>query len=302
MNINEKLAKLIESDKRHYDELLAKVDSQQLNLSHSSQIIWHYVKLDGDLNPRIEELARRIVKQITSFVIPPDKRANQDDPQPSVTDWMNARDTFNLKEKSGEPGEVLLFFLLELVTQAPQLICKMDLKTNSADETKGSDGIHIGWCEQRKRFKLYFGEAKLHKDFTGAAYEAIKSIAAYHKSKKQSHDILLVTRHFKHLDAELKRQIIASIDPDKGSKDYISQYAALVGYDCDSYSKIKGTTKQPEELPQLVIDKMKEQAEYISKRIEEENLKDLEFHFFILPLETVQLFRDKFNDALIGKR
>ena len=65
--------------------------------------------------------------------------------------------TDNSPDKTGEAGETLLFFLMEAVLGAPQLVAKMELKTNSNDEVKGSDGIHVRWNEQDKLVDLYFG-------------------------------------------------------------------------------------------------------------------------------------------------
>ena len=299
-NIQDQLRSLIEADHRHFEAALQFIETREYPASGNSRILWHTINFDGDGNVLVGDLARRLVKQIVSFAIPVGKRADASNPQPEITDWINARSSFNLKDRSGEPGEILLFFLLELVEQAPQLICKMDLKTNASDESKGADGVHVGWCNHRKKLKLYFGEAKLHADFQGAAYDALKSIATYYDSRKKGHDLLLVTRHFKHSSAELKRLVTNAIDPDEGSKDFISQYAALIGYDCDIYRNAKSSTDRKLALKKELSAKMEAQKDYIMGRIEAEELSELELHFFILPFDTVQIFRDKFNEGLVG--
>ena len=54
----------------------------------------------------------------------------------------------NNPDRTGEAGEVLLFFLVEAILEAPQIVAKMELKTNHKDEVKGSDGIHARWNEK----------------------------------------------------------------------------------------------------------------------------------------------------------
>lgn len=86
-------------------------------------------------------------------------------------------------DKTGEAGETLLFFLMEAIIGAPQLVAKMELKTNSNDEVKGSDGIHIKWNEKDKIVDFYFGESKLYQKISSAMDSALKVLMIFIRMK-----------------------------------------------------------------------------------------------------------------------
>ena len=55
----------------------------------------------------------------------------------------------NQLESGGEPGELILYALLEWVLKAPRLVSKMYLKTNNNMPVHGTDGIHLGYDEAK---------------------------------------------------------------------------------------------------------------------------------------------------------
>ncbi len=70
--------------------------------------------------------------------------------------------------KAGEPGEVALFVLTEAVLGAPQIACKMYLKTNSEMPVHGSDGVHISFDKEGQLLRLFWGESKLYAKLSDA--------------------------------------------------------------------------------------------------------------------------------------
>jgi hypothetical protein len=66
--------------------------------------------------------------------------------------------------RTGEAGELLLYLLTEWILKAPQILAKMGLKTNRDMPVHGTDGIHIGYAPDKKRFCFYWGESKLFED------------------------------------------------------------------------------------------------------------------------------------------
>ena len=63
--------------------------------------------------------------------------------------------------RNGEGGELLLYLLTEWVLEAPQIIAKMPLKTNSNMPVHGSDGIHVKLCSTSGKLMFIWGESKL---------------------------------------------------------------------------------------------------------------------------------------------
>ena len=61
----------------------------------------------------------------------------------------------------GEPGELIAFIVLEAFFNAPQIACKMFLKTSEKMPIHGSDSVHIRMLDGDK-LELIWGEAKLY--------------------------------------------------------------------------------------------------------------------------------------------
>ena len=55
-----------------------------------------------------------------------------------------ARRSFTDVAKTGEGGEMLLFLLAERFLKLPQILCKMDLKTDTRMHYHGADGVYAG--------------------------------------------------------------------------------------------------------------------------------------------------------------
>jgi hypothetical protein len=109
---------------------------------------------------------------------------------------------------------MLLYFLLEAVLGAPQMVTKIALKTNPELETFGSDGIHMKWHEEHGLLDVYFGEAKLYQDIGDAATKAVTSIEGFHENDMDRFELRMVTSHFKHADGETKEAVLnGSIAP-----------------------------------------------------------------------------------------
>ncbi|WP_139768605.1 HamA C-terminal domain-containing protein, partial [Salmonella enterica] len=91
--------------------------------------------------------------------------------------FMQAMGLFTSLSNSGEGGELILFLFAEKFLKLPQIICKMNLKTNPEMHYHGADGVHIGVDNQSQKLCLYWGESKLYSDLTQAIYKCMKSIS-----------------------------------------------------------------------------------------------------------------------------
>jgi ribosome-binding ATPase YchF (GTP1/OBG family) len=60
----------------------------------------------------------------------------------------------------GEGGELLLYCFLESHLKAPKIISKMEIKDDSQDYIKGSDGIHLLRLDENN-YQLIYGESKM---------------------------------------------------------------------------------------------------------------------------------------------
>lgn len=69
--------------------------------------------------------------------------------------------TFTDLSNTGEGGEMLLYLLAERFLKVPQVLCKMDLKTDSHMHYHGADGVYAS-VNEGGLLKLFWGESKVY--------------------------------------------------------------------------------------------------------------------------------------------
>jgi hypothetical protein len=211
-----------------------------------------------------------------------------------------ARQFFRDEERSGEAGEMLLYFLLEAVLNAPQMVAKISLKTNPKVETFGSDGIHMKWDEADDVLDVYFGEAKLYQDLDRAASEAVESIEKFHARSMEEFELRLVTRHFKHTEGPTRDAVLGYVNRGTASETVRVNHACLLGYEWDEYANL------PDGKLDAMIKEFRSRYERDRPRIEallNEKFarfreKRLRFEIFIVPFTSVEEFRKAFLESL----
>jgi hypothetical protein len=169
---------------------------------------FHHLRLDSNGRPRWKDLAQNLASHILSYCFSVQKRAEARSDVEVMDLRREARDFFRDEKRSGEAGEMLLYFILEAFLQAPQMVSKISLKTNPEVETFGSDGIHMKWNEHDEMLDVYFGEAKLYQELGPATTSAVESIEKFHANSMEEFELRLLTRHFKHANDELKTQVL----------------------------------------------------------------------------------------------
>jgi hypothetical protein len=103
---------------------------------------------------------------ITRFRDPSLPKAKERDTKFNSTEAVTvlveqARRSFTDLAKTGEGSEMLLFLLAERFLKLPQVLCKMDLKTDSRMHYHGADGVYAGIAPEGM-LKLYWGESKIY--------------------------------------------------------------------------------------------------------------------------------------------
>jgi hypothetical protein len=137
----------------------------------------------------------------------------------------------------GELGEILLYCLLESHLNAPKILTKLELKTNSNDYVKGADGVHLLKLNESD-YQLILGESKLNSDISLGIYKAFGSIDKFLKStSKLELEIDLVNSELvkESYDEEsynaLKKIIIPSAKEDETHLDY--SFGIFLGFDIE---------------------------------------------------------------------
>ena len=206
--------------------------------------------------------------------------------------------------RNGECGELILYLLTEWVLEAPQLIAKMALKTNSEMPVFGSDGVHVKYCAKSSRLYLYWGEAKLYDDVSDAITKAIESINTALDPAKARHELDLVKRNvdLSGFDPVAKAELLKFLDP--AEENYNKRFdviTALIGFNFDAYSDVGAAEGEQAEarFAALATEKLEALAPSVAEKLKNAGLDATTLELFFLPVPNVQKLRDLFQ-AKIG--
>ncbi|MFE1817000.1 HamA C-terminal domain-containing protein [Metapseudomonas otitidis] len=299
--------KLIDVDIDDHKQCLDLVEHTQRTKSLNTTLRFHHLKFDGNGRPMSKALAELLYQYIIHYCIAAKNRPSPITAKESAKLIKEARKLFrhpditdDSPDKTGEAGEALLFFLMESVIQAPQIVSKMELKTNRKLEANGSDGIHAKWNETDEIVDFYFGESKLYRKIEDAITSALKSIESFHADEIYKHEFTMITKHFKYADIEVQKAVTEHIklgEPGPGAR---VNHACLIGYNWDAYEN--KNNKSSKELAFEFKEKLSKEtpniAALLDKKLEGFSKKHLCLDVFFIPFPSVQDFRNEFNEAL----
>jgi hypothetical protein len=212
----------------------------------------------------------------------------------------------NQLESGGEPGELILYALLEWVLKAPRLVSKMYLKTNNNMPVHGTDGIHLGYDEAKDLLTIYFGESKIYQSFSSAADAAFASMAELLANSGQiSREIEILNNlsDLNSLDPAFRAKIADYINPYSTSKLTLQKrivHACLLGFEYAAYNRI--LTLEPDKVAPAFEEKYKKRIGSACRVIERHYGKRLpvttNLHLFLLPFPSLKVFRAAFYEKL----
>ena len=171
-----------------------------------------------------------------------------------------AKRSFTDLAKTGEGGEMLLFLLAERFLKLPQILCKMDLKTDARMHYHGADGIYAGVTTEGM-LKLYWGESKVYKDVVSAIQDCLSSLAPFllepeHEDAERERDLILLSDKADLSDPALTEALKRYFDRNSTQSRRV-QYCgvALVGFDAEFYpgDGVKAIADQLAEAARLAL-------------------------------------------------
>ncbi|MGO4323035.1 HamA C-terminal domain-containing protein [Pseudomonas sp. KB_12] len=267
----------------------------------------HHMRFDGNGRPAIKPLAEALYQYIIEYCISCKNRPEQLNTRQAAKLTKEARELFRhppntpkTPDTSGEAGEALLFFLNEAILEAPQIVAKMELKTNRKDEVKGSDGIHIKWCAEDNMIDFYFGESKMYQDVNRAVSAALESVDSFHEGKMYKHEFNMVTKHFKYADEKVRTAVMDLIKFGEPGPGVRINHACLIGYDWAEFSSdpTASLKKNIEDFRSRLLQDSSRLSQILNNKFSKFEKKHLRFEVFFIPFPSVQEFRDAFNEAL----
>lgn len=139
-NIKAGFAGISKLEKDALEAVLVTVSDQELVDDTKLLVNCHHVALDGSCLPRLTDLTDNLARWVQEYVIPRSTLQKADNSAPHIRRRKEAAlrqqalETFKKNGISGEQGELLMFVIAEAILGLPQLLCKMDLKTDNLDE------------------------------------------------------------------------------------------------------------------------------------------------------------------------
>lgn len=274
----------------------------------------YVLELDGNGMPPVDDLVKFLASNATDFAITRSKiaEAKAYDARNNATRKLaqlqsDARALFKTTGRSGEGGELLLYLMAQEFLKLPQLISKMPHKTNKEMPVHGTDGIHIS-VEKTEGGEpilgLYWCESKLYQRPDQAIAECLKDLSEYvlveggaerrERDLQLAHDNLGENIANPELEAALIRYLKKE-DPLANRVNY--RGIGLVGFDFEAYPTIQNTANI-EAVRNAVAESLSKWIEKAHSGIKDHKLETIVIHLFVLPLPSVEKFREALKTAL----
>jgi len=276
---------------------------------HLVKIHCHCLAVDGNGRVQPNRLAEFMRNAVADYAIPRSKlaaakaRDKKFNSTEAVTELVEqAKRSFTDLANTGEGGEMLLYLLAERFLKLPQVLCKMDLKTDTRMHYHGADGVYADVTKDGV-LKLYWGESKVYGEASAAIRDCLNSISPFliepdHEDAERERDLILLSDRADLSNPALTDALKKYFDKSSVMSRRV-QYCgvALVGFDAPFY---------PKDDEKAVIDEIVDasRAELtrwrhrIGERLTLEKLDQVEIELFCVPLPSAEGFRAAFLKAM----
>lgn len=288
---------------------LALVERDVLIDGHLVKIHCHCLTVDGNGRVQPHRLAEFMRNAAADYAIPRSKladakaRDNKFNSTEAVAELVEqAKRSFTDLAKSGEGGEMLLFLLAERFLKLPQILCKMDLKTDTRMHYHGADGVYAG-VTPKGILKLYWGESKIYRDASAAIRDCLNSLAPFliepeHEEAGRERDLVLLSDKADLSNPALTDALKKYFDKSSVMSKRV-QYCgvALVGFDAPFYPKddVKAVA---DEIVNASRAELAGWSKSIGVRLKAEKLDQMEIELLCIPLPSAEGFRAAFLKAM----
>jgi HamA len=259
----------------------------------------HFVRLDAQKRPRVHALTEMLVNQVIDYAIPRSRinEATEHFERTGSTSKIvqlerEAKGLFTRAKTSGEGGELLLYALLELALRIPQVLCKMSLKTSTEVHYHGVDGVHAVPLDNGQ-LAVYWGEAKMYKHVNqaiDAAFASLAPILLDEGDGAAQRDVLLLRDNADTGDPALTAALVRYFTSDTmEASELVVRGACLVGFSHDDYESPHSAEGEIRAEVATALEAWRQRAQ---KAITNENLASFELEVFLIPVPSVEEFRD----------
>lgn len=275
----------------------------------SVKIHCHCLAVDGNGRVQLHRLAQFMRNAAADYAMPRSKvaEAKARDAKFNSTEAVaelveRAKRSFTDLAKTGEGGEMLLYLLAERFLKLPQILCKMDLKTDEKMHYHGADGVYAGITPEGV-LKLYWGESKVYATAGEAIAACLESLAPYlleheHEGAERERDLLLLSDRADLTDEALTGALRKYFDRSSPLSNRVRYCGvALVGFGVPFYPG-DGATALANDIAEAAKAALVNWADNVGNGVAKNKLENLEIEFFCVPLPSAQGFRDVFLEVM----
>ena len=259
-----------------------------------------------DGKPTLDEFVDYMFNRLIPYCVPRAEREEAERKFAETGDYTHilsvqakARELFIRSRKrrtTGEPGELVLFILLEAALKAPQLVCKMSLKTNENMPVHGADGIHVQWSQDGD-IVLVWGESKLYKKLPQALSSIVSSVSDFASSRaptKRKRELDIVRDHANIPPGKARDMLLEYLDVYSEKSNQLTEiHACLAGYDSDVYSALSGKGAE-EVLRDRYLSRVEAKLSGFAKKVGASNIRELTLCLMLLPFPSVEDLQARF--------
>lgn len=211
----------------------------------------------------------------------------------------------NAESNEGELGEILLYSMLEAHLNAPKLLTKLELKTDTNHYVNGADGVHLLKIDDRT-YQFVFGESKLYADLISGIKVAFRSLKELLKKdlNKLRYEINLVNTNFlKEVEdeqsIELLKKLLIPRENDE-DLDIDHSFGIFLGFEISITDEERNMSNS--EFRDTIYDKVEQAVRslipQINGYISQNEFKGYVFYIYIVPFSELAEQRKRIIDAL----
>ncbi|WP_200909301.1 MULTISPECIES: HamA C-terminal domain-containing protein [unclassified Sphingomonas] len=296
-------------DPEALDVHLTLIERDVIVTGQSVKVHCHCLAIDGNGRVQLRRLAEFMRNAAAIYALPRSKiaEAKARDARFNSTEAVaelveRAKRSFTDLATTGEGGEMLLYLLAERFLKLPQILCKMDLKTDSRVHYHGADGVYAGITSEGV-LKLYWGESKVYATPAAAISSCLDSLAPYliepdHEGSERERDLLLLSDKADLTDERLTSALRKYFDRSSPMSNRVRYCGvALVGFGVPFYPA-EGASALADEIAKAAKTALVEWVGKVGEGVVKNKLETLEIEFFCVPLPSSQGFRDIFLEVM----